>query len=81
MQGMNPAWDEAVIAIIKDVASMPSGTWAKYWRGSMMFLDWLCDPESQVCQFSELCMLADDLGMPKQCCIVHLLKHHVCAVQ
>ena len=34
--------------MIKDVASMPPATWAKYWKGAMTFLDWLCDPKSQV---------------------------------
>ena len=46
---MNPGWAEAVPAMIRDVALMPAGTWAKYWRGAMLFLDWLVDPDCQAC--------------------------------
>lgn len=43
LQAMNPGWAEAVPAMIRDIALMPAGTWAKYWRGAMLFLDWLVD--------------------------------------
>jgi len=46
---MNPGWTEAVPAMIRDIALMPAGTWAKYWRGAMLFLDWLVDPDCQAC--------------------------------
>ena len=49
MQAMNPGWAEAVPAMIRDIALMPAGTWAKYWRGAMLFLDWLVDPDCQAC--------------------------------
>ena len=35
-------------AMIWDIALMPAGTWAKYWRG-LLFLDWLVDPDCQAC--------------------------------
>ncbi|KAL0018353.1 hypothetical protein WJX79_006177, partial [Trebouxia sp. C0005] len=46
-EAMNPGWTEAVPAMIQDIALMPAGTWAKYWRGAMLFLDWLVDPDCQ----------------------------------
>lgn len=49
VQAMNPEWAEAVPAMVRDIAIMPSGTWAKYWKGAMLFLDWLVDVDCQAC--------------------------------
>ena len=49
LQLLNSDWAEAILAMIRDIAIMPAATWAKYWRGAMIFLDWLVDPDCQVC--------------------------------
>lgn len=49
VQAMNPEWAEAVPAMIRDIAIMPASSWAKYWKGAMLFVDWLVHKASQVC--------------------------------
>ncbi|KAL0043196.1 hypothetical protein WJX82_005868 [Trebouxia sp. C0006] len=46
-EAINPHCDESVHAMVKDMASMPPNSWAKYWSRMMSWEDWMCDPECQ----------------------------------
>ena len=58
---MNTAWEESVVAMVTDLASMPASTFSKYWRGAMIFLDWLVYPPSQVCCLLQVLLRSDTM--------------------
>jgi len=78
LQAINPHWDESVHAMVKDMASMPPKTWAKYWSRIMGWEDWMCDPECQVCSLIKMNVVL--LGVPGSQLdyfVVSILSHSV----